>query len=296
MKGIILAGGNGTRLSPITVGVSKQLIPVYDKPLVYYPLSILMLAYIKDILIITKSDDQSNFKRLLGDGSKFGIHISYAIQDYPNGLVEAFIIGKEFIGDDCCAMILGDNVFYGNDLKKILQQAKIDASNGKATIFGCEVNSPERFGIIEFDENGKAVKLIEKPKNPKSNYAITGLYFYPKGVCEQAAKVTPSERGELEITTLNNLYLQEDNLKVQLLGGGYTWFDAGTFDSLLDAGQYIKSVEKNKGRIVACLEQIAYDNKWITKTELKKSADLLMNNQYGSFLKKVGGKITDENN
>ena len=288
MKGIILAGGSRTRLYPITEGISKQLMPIYDKPMIYYPLATLMLAGIKDILVITTPEDQPQFKKLLKDGKTFGINIEYVVQPSPDGLAQAFILGEEFIGDDTAAMILGDNIFYGNGFNQNLERAKENAENGYATIFGNQVKDPERFGIMELDkENEKVISVEEKPLHPKSNYAITGLYFYPKGVSKKAKEITPSARGELEITTLNDMYLQEDTLKAEILGDGFTWFDTGTFDSQLDAANMIKSIETNKDKVICCPEQIAYYKNWITKDELQERANLLKKNTYGQYLQKV---------
>lgn len=286
MKGIILAGGSGTRLYPITEGISKQLMPIYDKPMIFYPLATLMLAGIKDILVITTPEDQASFKKLLKDGSTFGINISYVEQPSPDGLAQAFILGEEFIGDDECAMILGDNIFYGNDFNVMLENARKNAEEGFATIFGNQVRDPERFGIMELDGN-KVISVEEKPKKPKSNYAITGLYFYPKGVAKKAKEVKPSARGELEITTLNDMYLQDGVLKAELLGEGFTWFDTGTFESQLDAANMIKTIESNKDKVICCPEQIAYYKNWISKEELQKRAELLKKNTYGQYLQKV---------
>ena len=286
MKGIILAGGSGTRLYPITEGISKQLMPIYDKPMIFYPLATLMLAGIKDILVITTPEDQAAFKKLLKDGSTFGINISYVEQPSPDGLAQAFILGEEFIGDDECAMILGDNIFYGNDFNVMLENARKNAEEGFATIFGNQVRDPERFGIMELDGN-KVISVEEKPKKPKSNYAITGLYFYPKGVAKKAKEVKPSARGELEITTLNDMYLQEGILKAEILGEGFTWFDTGTFESQLDAANMIKTIESNKDKVICCPEQIAYYKNWISKEELQKRAELLKKNTYGQYLQKV---------
>lgn len=287
VKGIILAGGSGTRLYPITEGISKQLVPVYDKPMIFYPLSVLMQAGIKDILIITTAEDQVNFKKLLKDGTQFGINISYIVQPSPDGLAQAFILGKKFIGDDSCAMILGDNIFFGNGLEEELKQATINAAKGLATIFGYQVKDPERFGIMELDNNYNVLSVEEKPKHPKSDYAITGLYFYPAKVSEMAEEVKPSKRGELEITTLNDMYLQQQNLKARILGEGYTWFDTGTFDSLLDASNMIRSIEHNKDRLICSPEIIALANKWIDEEQFNKRAELLSKNAYGQSLKKV---------
>lgn len=292
MKGIVLAGGSGTRLYPLTMVTSKQLLPIYDKPMIYYPLSTLMLAGIKDILIISTPDDTPRFKALLGDGKRFGINLSYAVQPSPDGLAQAFIIGDEFIGDDDCCMVLGDNVFYGNGFKKALRNAVINADNGRATVFGYYVPDPERFGVVEFDENGKAISIEEKPKKPKSNYAVVGLYFYPKGVSKRAKEVKPSERGELEITTLNQMYLDDEKLDVITFGRGFTWLDTGTHESLADATAFVKMIEERQGLKVSCLEEIAYKNGWITKEELIQSAEPMKKNQYGEHLINVAnGKV-----
>ena len=287
MKGIILAGGSGTRLYPITEGISKQLVPIYDKPMIYYPLSTLMLAGIKDILVITTEEDQKGFKRLLKDGKQFGINIEYTIQPSPDGLAQAFLLGEKFIGNDECAMILGDNIFYGNGFNEILAQATQNAKQGRATIFGNQVKDPERFGIMELDENHNVISVEEKPEQPKSNYAITGLYFYPKGVSEKAKLIKPSKRGELEITSLNDLYLQEKKLKAEILGEGFTWFDTGTFNSQLDASNMIRTIQNNKDKIICCPEQIAYYRGWITKEKLQERAELLKKNAYGEYLQKI---------
>ena len=290
MKGIILAGGSGTRLYPITEGISKQLMPIYDKPMIFYPLATLMLAGIKDILVITTPTDQAAFKNLLKDGSQFGINISYVEQPSPDGLAQAFILGEEFIGDDECAMILGDNIFYGNGFNDLLENATRNAEEGYATIFGNQVKDPERFGIMEIDESESGTYVLsveEKPEHPKSNYAITGLYFYPKGVAEKAKVIKPSPRGELEITTLNDMYLQEGLLRAEILGEGFTWFDTGTFDSQLDAANMIKSIETNKDKVICCPEQIAYYKNWISKDQLQERAKLLQKNNYGKYLQKV---------
>ncbi len=293
MKGIILAGGAGTRLYPLTMVTSKQLLPIYDKPMVYYPLSTLMLAGIKDILIISTPADLPNFERLLGDGSDFGVSLTYKVQPSPDGLAQAFIIGKEFIGDDACAMVLGDNVFYGNGFGKVLRAAAENAEeNSRATVFGYYVPDPERFGVVEFDDDLKAISIEEKPKQPKSNYAVTGLYFYPKGVSEKAEVVKPSARGELEITTLNEMYLKEDTLDVQLLGRGYAWLDTGTMDSLADAAQFVQMVQNRQGIVISAPEEIAYRNGWISKDKLLLSADKYGKSPYGVHLKQVAeGKI-----
>ena len=293
MKGIVLAGGSGTRLYPLTMVTSKQLLPVYDKPMVFYPLSTLMLAGIRDILIISTPTDLPNFERLLGDGSQFGLNLSYKVQPSPDGLAQAFILGEEFIGDDACAMVLGDNIFYGNGFGKTLRAAAANAEeNGRATVFGYYVNDPERFGIVEFDENGKVVSVEEKPANPKSNYAITGLYFYPKGVSAKANEVKPSARGELEITTLNEMYLNEGLLDVQLLGRGFAWLDTGTMDSLVEASDFVRMVVGRQGIQISALEEIAYLKGWISKEKLLESAEKYGKSPYGQHLKRVAeGKI-----
>lgn len=287
MKGIILAGGSGTRLYPLTRVTSKQLLPVYDKPMIYYPLSTLMLAGIRDILIISTPTDTPRFEDLLGNGSHFGIKLSYAVQPSPDGLAQAFIIGKEFLDGEAGAMILGDNIFYGNGFSKILKKAVENAEGGRATVFGYYVSDPERFGIVEFDEDGKVLSVEEKPANPKSNYAITGLYFYPKGVAEMAEAVKPSARGELEITTLNDMYLQQDKLDVQLLGRGFAWLDTGTMESLLEAAEFVHMVEKHQGMKISAPEEIAYRFGWITKEELLESAALYGKSPYGQHLTRV---------
>jgi len=292
MKGIILAGGSGTRLYPLTIVTSKQLLPVYDKPMIYYPLSVLMLAGIKDILIISTPVDLPRMEALLGDGSKFGINLSYKVQPSPDGLAQAFILGEEFIGDDACAMVLGDNIFYGAGLVKHLRNSVERAEKGQATIYGYYVHDPERFGIVELDENGNALSIEEKPKNPKSNYCVTGLYFYPKGVSQKANQVKLSDRGELEITTLNNMYLEERNLHVTTLGRGYSWLDTGTHESLVEASDYIKILEDHQGLKVCCPEEIAYKNGWISKETLVEQGELMKKNQYGQHLLNVAnGKI-----
>ncbi|MEG0913561.1 MAG: glucose-1-phosphate thymidylyltransferase RfbA [Oscillospiraceae bacterium] len=292
MKGIVLAGGAGTRLYPLTMVTSKQLLPVYDKPMIYYPLSTLMLAGIKDILIISTPTDTPRFESLLGDGSQFGISLSYKVQPSPDGLAQAFLLGEEFIGNDCCAMVLGDNIFHGNGFSKLLREAVRNGENGRATVFGYYVNDPERFGIVEFDSDGKAVSVEEKPKNPKSNYAITGLYFYDRRVVELAKRVKPSERGELEITTLNELYLNDGTLDVQRLGRGYAWLDTGTMDSLVEAANFVQMIEKRQSIKIAALEEIAYVNGWISKDNLVESAKRYGKSPYGEHLKKVAdGKI-----
>ena len=287
MKGIILAGGAGTRLYPLTMVTSKQLLPVYDKPMIFYPLSTLMLAGIQDILIISTPTDLPNFERLLGDGSQFGIRLSYKVQPSPDGLAQAFLIGEEFIGNDSCAMVLGDNIFYGNGFSKALKEAAERTSRGRATIFGYYVNDPERFGIVEFDENGKVLSVEEKPKNPKSNYCITGLYFSDNRVVEMAKKVKPSARGELEITTLNDMYLRDGSLDVNLLGRGYAWLDTGTVDSLIEAASFVQTVEKRQGIKISAPEEIAYKNGWITKEKLLESAERYGKSPYGQHLKNV---------
>ena len=287
MKGIILAGGSGTRLYPITEGISKQLMPVYDKPMIFYPLSTLMLAGIKDILVITTPEDQPSFKKLLKDGSQFGINISYVVQPSPDGLAQAFLLGEEFIGDDTCAMVLGDNIFYGNGFNNMLENAKKNAEEGYATIFGNQVKDPQRFGIMEVDKDFNVLSVEEKQEKPKSNYAITGLYFYPKGVSAKAKEIVPSARGELEITSLNDLYLKDGHLKAELLDEGFTWFDTGTFKSQLDAANMIRTIENNKDKIICCPEQIAYYKNWISKEKLQERADLLKKNTYGEYLQKV---------
>lgn len=293
MKGIILAGGSGTRLYPITKVTSKQLLPIYDKPMIYYPLSTLMLAEIKDILIISTPDDTPRFEALLGDGSQFGINLVYKVQPSPDGLAQAFIIGEEFLNGDAGAMVLGDNIFYGNGFTSLLKSAVYDAEeNGRATVFGYYVHDPERFGVVEFDENGKAISIEEKPKNPKSNYAVTGLYFYPAGVSERANQIKPSERGELEITTLNDMYLSDGLLDVQLLGRGFAWLDTGTMHSLLEAANFVEMLQSRQGITISAPEEIAFINGWINKTELLRSAEAYGKSPYGAHLKAVAeGKI-----
>lgn len=287
MKGIILAGGAGTRLYPLTMVTSKQLLPVYDKPMIYYPLSTLMLAGIRDILIISTTEDTPRFKNLLGDGNQFGVNLSYAVQPSPDGLAQAFIIGEDFIGNDSCAMILGDNIFYGNGFSHILKRAVVSAENGMATVFGYYVNDPERFGIVEFDDNGKVKSVEEKPAQPKSNYAVTGLYFYPAGVAEHAKAVKPSTRGELEITSLNEIYLNEECLSVELLGRGFAWLDTGTMESLLEAAEFIHMVEKRQGVKISAPEEIAYRYEWINKEKLMESAEKYGKSPYGKHLLSV---------
>lgn len=290
MKGIILAGGSGTRLYPLTMVTSKQLLPVYDKPMIYYPLATLMLAGIKDILIISTPYDLPNFKRLLGDGSGFGINLSYEEQPSPDGLAQAFLIGEKFINGDSCAMVLGDNIFYGNGLTKHLREAA--GRTMGATVFGYYVDDPERFGIVEFDQSGKVISIEEKPKNPKSNYCVTGLYFYDNRVCDFAKKVKPSQRGELEITDLNRMYLEEDTLNVVTLGRGYAWLDTGTIDALSEATEFVKVIEKRQGIKIASIEEIAYKNQWISRERLMESADLYGKSTYGAHLKQVSeGRI-----
>ena len=293
MKGIVLAGGAGTRLYPLTMVTSKQLLPVYDKPMIYYPLSTLMLAGIREILIISTPEDTPRFEHLLGDGSTYGLKLSYKVQPSPDGLAQAFLLGEEFIGDDCCAMVLGDNIFYGNGFSGVLRAAVENAEkNGRATVFGYYVNDPERFGVVEFDADGKVISIEEKPKEPKSNYAVTGLYFYDNRVVDMAKKVKPSARGELEITTLNQLYLEEDDLDVQLLGRGYAWLDTGTMDSLVEAADFVQMVEKRQGIKISAPEEIAYKNGWISKEKLLESAARYGKSPYGEHLKRAAeGKI-----
>ena len=292
MKGIVLAGGAGTRLYPLTMVTSKQLLPVYDKPMIYYPLSTLMLAGIRDILIISTPTDLPNFERLLGDGSQFGIHLSYKVQPSPDGLAQAFLLGEEFIGDDCCAMVLGDNIFYGSGFRARLKQAAADAQQGRASIFVYYVNDPERFGIVEFDENGKVISVEEKPQHPKSNYCITGLYFYDNRVVDMAKRVKPSARGELEITDLNRFYLEDGTLNVQLLSRGYAWLDTGTMDSLVDAADFVRTIETRQGSQIAALEEIAFTEGWIDRETLLQSAQRYGKSPYGQHLMHVAeGKI-----
>ena len=287
MKGIVLAGGAGTRLYPLTMVTSKQLLPVYDKPMIYYPLSTLMLAGIRDILIISTPTDLPNFERLLGDGSQFGIHLSYKVQPSPDGLAQAFLLGEEFIGDDCCAMVLGDNIFYGSGFRARLKQAAADAQQGRASIFGYYVNDPERFGIVEFDENGKVISVEEKPQHPKSNYCITGLYFYDNRVVEMAKRVKPSARGELEITDLNRFYLEDGTLNVQLLGRGYAWLDTGTPDSLIEAAEFVRTLEKRQGFKIACPEEVAFNLGWIDAGQLRALGHRLEKSTYGRYLLRI---------
>jgi len=292
MKGIILAGGSGTRLYPLTMITSKQLLPIYDKPMIYYPLSVLMLAGIKDVLIISTPNDLPNFEKLLGDGSNFGINLSYKVQPSPDGLAQAFLIGEEFIANDSCAMILGDNIFYGNGLGRLLRDAVENNKNNKATVFGYYVNDPKRFGIVEFDDNNKVISVEEKPENPKSNYAITGLYIYDNRVVDFAKQVKPSKRGELEITDLNRIYLEHGDLDVKLLGRGFAWLDTGTTESLHEAASFVKTIEDRQGIKISAPEEIGYLKGWITKEELLDSADKYGKSPYGEHLRRVAlGKI-----
>ena len=292
MKGIVLAGGAGTRLYPLTMVTSRQLLPIYDKPMIYYPLSVLMLAGIRDILIISTPVDLPNFERLLGNGNQFGIKLSYKVQPSPDGLAQAFTLGEEFIGNEPCAMVLGDNIFYGDGFKRTLKKAKEQAEQGTATIFGYYVTDPERFGIVEFDDSGKVISVEEKPKRPKSNYCITGLYFYPKGVSKLAWQIKPSARGELEITTLNDMYLKQGKLHAQLFGRGYAWLDTGTMDSLVEAANFVKTIETRQSAQISALEEIAYNNQWIDKKTLLISAERYGKSPYGQHLKNVAeGKI-----
>ena len=287
MKGIVLAGGSGTRLYPLTLGTSKQMLPIYDKPMIYYPISTLMLAGIREILIITTPEDQSGFKRLLGDGSDFGINLEYAIQESPDGLAQALVIGEEFIGDDSVCLVLGDNIFYGQHFSKQLLNAKASTEHGLATVFGYQVRDPERFGVVEFDKKFKAISIEEKPALPKSNYAVTGLYFYDNRVVDWAKKVKPSERGELEITTLNEMYLNDNSLNVELLGRGFAWLDSGTHESLFEASTFVQTIEKAQGLKIACLEEIAWKNNWLSDLELLEISEKLIKNQYGKYLKEL---------
>jgi len=282
MKGIILAGGSGTRLYPITKGISKQLLPVYDKPMIYYPLSVLMLAGIQDVLIITTPEDRANFKRMLGDGQEFGINLSYAVQPSPDGLAQAFIIGKEFIGSDSVCLVLGDNIFWGQGFTPILKSAA--SRNSGASIFGYQVKDPERFGVVSFDENQKVISLEEKPEKAQSNFAVTGLYFYDNDVVEMAKKVKPSHRGELEITTLNQMYMERGDLNVELLGRGFAWLDTGTHESLLEAAMFVETIEKRQGYKIACLEEIAWNNGWLSDEQIIQAAKALSKNSYGQYL------------
>lgn len=281
-KGIILAGGSGTRLYPITKGVSKQLLPIYDKPMIYYPLSVLMLAGIREVLVISTPDDIDGFKRLLGDGSQLGIEISYAVQPSPDGLAQAFIIGKEFIGDSNVCLVLGDNIFYGQGFTPMLKQA-VNRTKG-ATVFGYQVKDPERFGVVEFNDQKQAISIEEKPKQPKSNFAVTGLYFYDNDVVKMAKEVKPSERGELEITTINQMYLERDDLNVELMGRGFAWLDTGTHESLLEAGMFVETIEKRQGYKIACLEEIAYNNGWLSKEQVLSIGQSMNKNAYGQYL------------
>lgn len=292
MKGIILAGGSGSRLYPLTMVTSKQLLPIYDKPMIYYPLSILMLAGVKDILIISTPDDTPRFQALLGDGSKMGVNLSYKVQPSPDGLAQAFLLGEEFIGDDTACMILGDNIFYGNGMKQALVRAVENSKLGRATVFGYYVEDPERFGVVEFNNEGQAISIEEKPENPKSNYAVTGLYFYDKRVVELAKKVKPSKRGELEITDLNRMYLEDGSLDVVTFGRGLTWLDTGTHESLAEATAFVKMIEDHQGLKISCPEEIAHNNGWISKEQLREQAELMKKNQYGQHLFKVlEGKV-----
>lgn len=292
MKGIILAGGSGTRLYPLTMVTSKQLLPVYDKPMIFYPLSTLMLAGIRDILIISTPQDLPNFQRLLGDGSQYGVQLSYKEQPSPDGLAQAFLIGEEFIGDDCCAMVLGDNIFYGSGFRKLLSAAKADAEQGKATVFGYYVDDPERFGVVEFDQDGKVISVEEKPEHPKSNYCITGLYFYDHRVIDMAKKIVPSARGELEITDLNRFYLEDETLNVQLLGRGFAWLDTGTMESLNEASNFVQTIENMQGIMISAPEEIAFINGWIDCDTLMDAANRYGKSPYGEHLRHVAeGKV-----
>lgn len=297
MKGIVFAGGSGTRLYPITKGISKQLIPIFDKPMVYYPISVLMLAGIRDILIISTPYDLPGFKRLLGDGSDYGVHFEYAEQPSPDGLAQAFIIGEKFIGNDSACLVLGDNIFYGSGFTNLLRKAVADAEeNGKATVFGYWVNDPERYGVAEFDKEGNCLSIEEKPKEPKSNYAVVGLYFYPNKVVDVAKNIKPSARGELEITTVNQVFLNDKELKVQVFGRGFAWLDTGTHDSLAEASTFVEVIEKRQGLKVACLEGIAYRNGWISEEKMRELAKPMLKNQYGQYLLKVIDEMKEEIN
>lgn len=287
MKGIILAGGSGTRLYPITQGISKQLLPIYDKPMIYYPLSVLMLAGIQDILIITTSEDNNSFKRLLKDGNQWGIKIQYAIQEKPEGIAQAFLIGEKFLDGETACLILGDNIFHGAGLTNMLLDARFNAIDENATVFGYRVNDPERYGVAEIDEMGYCISIEEKPKNPKSNYAVTGLYFYPSDVVEKAKQIKPSDRGELEITTLNQMYIKENRLNMEILPRGAAWLDTGTFESLSNASNYIETIEKRQGMQIACLEEIAYNQDWISKDDVEAAAKLMEKNDYGKYLQSL---------
>ena len=290
MKGIILAGGSGTRLFPLTKGVSKQLMPIYDKPMIYYPLSVLMLAGIQEVLIISTPDDLPRFEQLLGDGSEIGMSFDYLEQPSPDGLAQAFVLGRDFIGNDNVSLILGDNIFYGQGMNQMLSKALVNAENNKtATVFGSHVQDPERYGVVDFDKNGRALSIEEKPKNPKSNYAVTGLYFYPNDVVEKAAEVLPSERGELEISSVNQMFLDEGRLNVEIMGRGYAWLDTGTHENLLEASTFIEIIERRQGLKVACIEEIAFEKGYIDKAQLIELATPLINNQYGQYLIKRAG-------
>ena len=290
MKGIILAGGSGTRLYPLTKGVSKQLMPIYDKPMIYYPLSVLMLAGIREVLIISTVEDLPRFEQLLGSGSDIGMKFEYIVQPTPDGLAQAFILGRDFIGADDACLILGDNIYYGHGLPEMLESAVNNAKNNKATVFGYHVNDPERYGVVEFDSTGKALTIEEKPSKPKSNYAVTGLYFYPNDVVKKAVEVVPSDRGELEITTINQMYLDEDRLTVELMGRGYAWLDTGTHESLLEASTFIEIIERRQGLKVACIEEIAFEMEYINKEQLINLAEPLKKNQYGKYLMRLSNK------